>query len=557
VLQPLGWHCVECAIHHERGVREEQHHIYVARTSNNRVISSVDLYCCSLPQCEALRICRSGFLIAAVMTTVGGGNTKKSLTQTSQRCLYAFSTCRHCIIRETMTSAHAIPTDMYPLNHVTANASRHYITAVSSPRFSFTTPTHLLAAQNLQQSHCSSCYAVLTYDGSSVYQKVTLFLWLRFLQPFSAVRNLQLSRNASIFHPVTHAALSALRFYSRIRRYSLYSPLIPIGSSTVSTRYLSPSRRRPATESTRTASWTRKQVRLRKPWKKKEVLDHLLDRSYFSNYQNDENSSWKDHFRKITHISFETFCWAKKTHFANNALFRQERKQTVYALQHNMLRNHFVATGKFFHSGEQAVLLQRFANTEISIRIWQQCVRWTDMSSTQQRAVRLRLSGLDAPGTRSRTTNPHVILSLAGCGFVGTFKKFQQNVWLEGVSTNRSNLLSGWRLGQPYATVMYTAARPCKNAVILHPVMFLKYTICLGWAGWSGRRCFLGYTSSQSYAEAFIWKDTFANLRFKDTRIFHIKKEFGGHVLKGDNHADKASQKDWTNTVRRHMNNVG
>jgi len=24
-LQPLGWHCVECAIHHERDVREEQH----------------------------------------------------------------------------------------------------------------------------------------------------------------------------------------------------------------------------------------------------------------------------------------------------------------------------------------------------------------------------------------------------------------------------------------------------------------------------------------------------------------------------------------------------
>ena len=25
VLQPLGWRCVECAIHHERDVREEQH----------------------------------------------------------------------------------------------------------------------------------------------------------------------------------------------------------------------------------------------------------------------------------------------------------------------------------------------------------------------------------------------------------------------------------------------------------------------------------------------------------------------------------------------------
>jgi len=38
--------------------------MYVARTSNNRVISSGDLYCCLLPRCEALRTCRSGFPIA-------------------------------------------------------------------------------------------------------------------------------------------------------------------------------------------------------------------------------------------------------------------------------------------------------------------------------------------------------------------------------------------------------------------------------------------------------------------------------------------------------------
>jgi len=25
LLQPLDWRCVECAIHHERDVREEQH----------------------------------------------------------------------------------------------------------------------------------------------------------------------------------------------------------------------------------------------------------------------------------------------------------------------------------------------------------------------------------------------------------------------------------------------------------------------------------------------------------------------------------------------------
>jgi len=39
---------------------------YMARTSNNRVISSGDLYCCLLSQCEALRICHSGFPITTV-----------------------------------------------------------------------------------------------------------------------------------------------------------------------------------------------------------------------------------------------------------------------------------------------------------------------------------------------------------------------------------------------------------------------------------------------------------------------------------------------------------
>jgi len=56
VLQPLRWRCVECAIHHERDVCEEKHHICVARTSNNRVmIMACELYCFLLPQCEALR----------------------------------------------------------------------------------------------------------------------------------------------------------------------------------------------------------------------------------------------------------------------------------------------------------------------------------------------------------------------------------------------------------------------------------------------------------------------------------------------------------------------
>jgi len=66
LLQPLRWRCVKCVIHHERDVREEQQYIYVARTSNNRVIAAHDLYCCLLPQCEALRTYRSGFPIATV-----------------------------------------------------------------------------------------------------------------------------------------------------------------------------------------------------------------------------------------------------------------------------------------------------------------------------------------------------------------------------------------------------------------------------------------------------------------------------------------------------------
>jgi len=35
-------------------VHEEQQYIYVAQTSNNRVIMACELYCCLLPQCEAL-----------------------------------------------------------------------------------------------------------------------------------------------------------------------------------------------------------------------------------------------------------------------------------------------------------------------------------------------------------------------------------------------------------------------------------------------------------------------------------------------------------------------
>ena len=71
LLQPLRWRCVNCMVHHERDVREEQKYMYAARTSNNRVISSGDLYCCLLPRCEALRTSRSGFPITTVKAYSG------------------------------------------------------------------------------------------------------------------------------------------------------------------------------------------------------------------------------------------------------------------------------------------------------------------------------------------------------------------------------------------------------------------------------------------------------------------------------------------------------
>jgi len=38
LLQPLRWFCVDCVIHHERDVREEQHHIYMWCEQAIRVI---------------------------------------------------------------------------------------------------------------------------------------------------------------------------------------------------------------------------------------------------------------------------------------------------------------------------------------------------------------------------------------------------------------------------------------------------------------------------------------------------------------------------------------
>jgi len=68
VLQPLRWCCVDCVIHHERDVREEQKYICVARASNNkREIATHDLHCCLLSRCDASRTFRSGFPIATIV----------------------------------------------------------------------------------------------------------------------------------------------------------------------------------------------------------------------------------------------------------------------------------------------------------------------------------------------------------------------------------------------------------------------------------------------------------------------------------------------------------
>jgi len=59
-------------------------HIYGARTSNNRVVATRGLYCCLLPQCEALRTCRSGFPTATIFTSlVHNNNVEKAAVTTA------------------------------------------------------------------------------------------------------------------------------------------------------------------------------------------------------------------------------------------------------------------------------------------------------------------------------------------------------------------------------------------------------------------------------------------------------------------------------------------
>ena len=96
LLQPLRWCWVYCVIHHWWDVREEQQYIYVARTSNNREIAAHDLYCCLLPQCEALLTCRSGFPIATPYCPSAGSDSlylQFKPTIWTQRCLRKHTNC--------------------------------------------------------------------------------------------------------------------------------------------------------------------------------------------------------------------------------------------------------------------------------------------------------------------------------------------------------------------------------------------------------------------------------------------------------------------------------
>jgi len=57
LLQPLWWRCVDCVIHHERDVREEQQYICMERASNNK--SDCGMEALPILTCERLSITTS------------------------------------------------------------------------------------------------------------------------------------------------------------------------------------------------------------------------------------------------------------------------------------------------------------------------------------------------------------------------------------------------------------------------------------------------------------------------------------------------------------------
>ena len=75
VLQPLRWCCVDCVIHHERYVREEQHHTYMWREQAIKEwswhVNSIVSCCHSAKLCAyAARDFRSQHSISELCSTV-------------------------------------------------------------------------------------------------------------------------------------------------------------------------------------------------------------------------------------------------------------------------------------------------------------------------------------------------------------------------------------------------------------------------------------------------------------------------------------------------------
>ena len=69
LLQPLRWCCVDCVIHHERDVREEQHHTYTSR--EQAIIEwSRWSYLCEWPLIMLVNLVNSWWCLLTITTSV-------------------------------------------------------------------------------------------------------------------------------------------------------------------------------------------------------------------------------------------------------------------------------------------------------------------------------------------------------------------------------------------------------------------------------------------------------------------------------------------------------
>ena len=114
-------------------------YIHVARTNNNRVIMACELCCCLLPQCEALRICRSGFPIAtlrkpqdsrpcynrtAALITISGRRRAQIATR-KNRLLQSEQQQRHAKVQpRQLSKQHSTETDRQQARRAAPRANR-------------------------------------------------------------------------------------------------------------------------------------------------------------------------------------------------------------------------------------------------------------------------------------------------------------------------------------------------------------------------------------------------------------------------------------------------